>query len=136
MIVESNRIVDAAEVLGVAGHVQAAIEAALAPEQYAALVQSTGEMTTLPLVYSAEEKEQALEDFALISAVESLELLAGQVRALAEQKMEAAYRMALEVYYKSEELSRDPEHAHLIEHVEQMRRAHESQYGRPIPPRR
>mgnify|MGYP006137632743 CR=1 FL=1 len=35
----------------------------------------------------------------------------------------------------AEELARDPENAHLIPHVEKMREAYLSSYGRPIPPR-
>ena len=49
--------------------------------------------------------------------------------------MEELYRKGLEVYYAAEDLARDPAHAELIPHVEAMRRAHEAQYGRPIPPR-
>lgn len=135
MMRNESQPVDPAALLRVAGDVQAAVERALTPEEYAALMRRTGEHAGSAVVYAADEKEQALDDFALDAAIESLELLAAQVRALAEQQMDAAYRMALDVYYETEELSRDPEHAHLIEHVEKMRRAHESQYGRPIPPR-
>jgi hypothetical protein len=137
MVRKAKQPIDPAALLRVAGEVQAAVERALTSEDYAALMQRTGgEDAGSAVVYSADEKAQALDDFALDAAAESLELLAGQVRALAEQKMETAYRMALDVYYKTEELSHDPEHADLIEHVEKMRRAHESQYGFPIPPRK
>jgi len=41
---------------------------------------------------------------------------------------------ALRIYYAAEELARDPANAHLIPHVEAMRRAYEHDYGVPIPP--
>jgi hypothetical protein len=50
--------------------------------------------------------------------------------------MEEAYRWALDAYYTAEELARDPAHAELVPHVEAMQRAHEAQYGKPIPPKR
>ncbi|HYK04607.1 MAG TPA: hypothetical protein VE974_22840 [Thermoanaerobaculia bacterium] len=39
----------------------------------------------------------------------------------------------LDIYYAAEELARDPEHVHLVEHVEKMRRSYEAEEGRPIP---
>lgn len=120
---------------------QITFEAALTLDEHAAVLERTAEgdapstVDLPPPVYSIGETEEALEDFTLTTALESLQSLTGQVQALVDQKMEAAYRMALDVYYAAEELSRDPEHAHLAAHVENMRRAHESQYGRTIPPR-
>jgi len=43
--------------------------------------------------------------------------------------------MAMKVYYAAEELAKDPEHAELIPHVEKMREAYSSFYGKPIPPK-
>jgi hypothetical protein len=40
------------------------------------------------------------------------------------------------VYYIAEELAKDPAHAELIQHVEAMRKAHEKQYGKVIPPKK
>jgi hypothetical protein len=39
----------------------------------------------------------------------------------------------LDLFYDLKEAVREPENAHLIEHVEQMRAAYERDYGRPIP---
>lgn len=134
-MMKENQPFDAAAVLRLVSDVQAAMKAALTPEEWAALPRGKGMDIGSPAVYSTDEREQALEDFATIGAVESLEVLIEQVHAVAEQKREAAYRTALDVYYATEELARDPEHAHLVAHVENMRRAHQAQYGRPIPPR-
>lgn len=134
MIVKENQPVDAAALMRAVDEIQTTFAAALTPDQRAALPPQSPSAIATP-VYSIGEQQQALEDFALTTAAESLELLAGQVEALVEQKLAAAYRMALDVYYKAEELSRDPKHAHLLEHVEKMRRAHEEQYGKAIPER-
>ena len=133
MMMKENPPIDAAAVLRIVDDIQTTFEAALTPEERAAL---PAHSSSVPMpVYSIDDQQQALEDFALTTAAESLDLLAAQVEALVEQKLAAAYRLALDVYYKAEELSRDPENAHLLEHVEKMRRAHEEQYGRGIPER-
>lgn len=87
------------------------------------------------LVYAAEEQEEALRDFELLSAADAMQALADEIRAECDRVMEEAYRAALGAYYVAEELARDPAHAELIPHVAAMRAAHEAQYGRPIPPK-
>ena len=134
-MMKENQPIDAAAVLRIVGDIQTTFEAALTPEERAALPHQPLPAPAATPVYSIDEQQQALEDFALTTAAESLELIAGQIEALIEHKLETAYRMALDVYYKAEELARDPEHAHLVEHVENMRRAHQEQYGRGIPER-
>jgi hypothetical protein len=42
----------------------------------------------------------------------------------------------LNVYYATEELVKDPANAHLIPHLEAMRKAYEDSYGKPIPPKK
>jgi hypothetical protein len=64
---------------------------------------------------------------------DGLEGLADDLGAAIARKEAEAMEMALQVYYAAEELSRDPEHADLIPHVERMRDAYRSSYGRPIP---
>ncbi|HYK03771.1 MAG TPA: hypothetical protein VE974_18585 [Thermoanaerobaculia bacterium] len=89
-----------------------------------------------PYMYSAVHKEAAMEDFAFESALETLELLAEQARVVAEIKREQAYQMALRIYYGLEDaLAADPDNTEVATHVNNMRRAHQSQYGKPIPPR-
>ena len=62
-----------------------------------------------------------------------LESLADDISAVVARKRAEAVEMALRVYYAAEELSHDPEHVHLIEHVEKMRAAYEREFGRAIP---
>jgi len=76
-----------------------------------------------------------LEDFDLMAVADGLEAFADDIQAVIEQKHAAALVKALEIYYVTEELARNPEHADLIPHVENMRRAYEKQYGKPIPPK-
>jgi hypothetical protein len=130
----TNQQPDAEALLRVIADVQAAIEGAFTPEERAAAQQATLESEPAP-VYATDDKVRALEDFALSGAAESLELLAGQLDALVQQKMDGLYVQALEIYYAAVELARDPEHAHLQAEVEKMRASHIEQYGRPIPPR-
>jgi predicted ATPase len=78
----------------------------------------------------------SLEDFEDLAVIEALESLADDVHASVEEARQRAYEQALEVYYAAEELARDPEHADLIPQVEAMREAHQSSYGRPVPPKK
>ena len=75
------------------------------------------------------------EDFEWAAVAEGLQSLADDISAGVEQKRARLLEQVLEIYYKAEELARDPEHADLIPHVERMRAAYERDYGRPIPPR-
>jgi hypothetical protein len=79
---------------------------------------------------------QTAEDFEWAAVIDGFESLANDVSAVVARKRAEAMEMALRVYYAAEELSRDPEHAHLIEHVEKMRAAYEREFGRPIPPKK
>ena len=45
------------------------------------------------------------------------------------------FQDCLKIYYTMEEQVRDPEHAHLIPLVEQMREAYQRDFGVPIPPK-
>lgn len=75
------------------------------------------------------------EDFEYAAVADGVASLAGDLSAALERARNVATEKALEIYYAAEELARDPEHAHLIPHVERMRAAYESEHGRPIPPR-
>lgn len=75
------------------------------------------------------------EEFEYAAVAEALENLADDVSAAVDRANAEAMETALRVYYTAEELSRDPEHAHLIPHVEKMREAYMNTYGRPIPPK-
>ena len=126
---------DPAAVVRLVGRIQASLEAKLTPEDRAAMKNRDGDDRTSSLVYTAEEREQAMSDFEILAATDALEAMADEIQSFVDHRMEQLYGQALEVYYAAEELSRDPEHAELLPHVEAMRRAHEEQYGRPIPPK-
>ena len=78
---------------------------------------------------------QTAEDFEWAALAEGLQSLSDDLSAAVERKYTQLEEQALEVYYKAEELARDPEHADLIPHIERMRAAYERDHGRPIPPR-
>jgi hypothetical protein len=75
------------------------------------------------------------EDFEWAAVLDAIESLHDDLRAGIERKRAALVEKVLYIYYATEEASRDPANAHLIEHVEQMRSAYERDYGRPIPPK-
>jgi hypothetical protein len=57
------------------------------------------------------------------------------MQSVLDRRRQSLYQQALDVYYATEELARDPEHAHLAAQVEALRLAHEREYGHPPPPR-
>jgi hypothetical protein len=75
----------------------------------------------------------SMEDFELETVADALETMVEETNAVIEALDESLFEQALDIYYAAEELARDPEHAHLIEHVEKMRRSYEAEEGRPIP---
>lgn len=90
-----------------------------------------------PLFYAAGgEDAKASEDFDLLASADALESLAAKVRAAVAIKEAKIYEHALEVFYATEELSKDPANAHLVEQVKKMREAHQKSYGKPIPPKK
>ena len=75
------------------------------------------------------------EEFEMLAIADGVESLAHDLGAALDKKRAELMAHAMEVYYTAEELSHDPEHAHLIPHVQQMREAYERDFGRPIPPK-
>jgi hypothetical protein len=75
----------------------------------------------------------SMEDFELETVADALETMVEETNAVIEALEESLFEQALDIYYAAEELAREPEHAHLIEHVEKMRRSYEAEEGRPIP---
>ena len=131
--------VDVEAILKTVAAASATFQQALTPEERTLIEQRRepeADEDGLPAAYAAEEGDLAESDFELATAADALRTLAGQIESVIERRMQAAYEEGLRVYYVAEELARDPEHAELIPHVEAMRRAHESQYGRPIPPKK
>ena len=75
------------------------------------------------------------EDFEYAAVIDGLHSLADDMHAAVERMRARALESALKIYYATEKLARDPANAELIPYVEEMRRAYERQYGRPIPER-
>lgn len=114
-------------------------DAELTPEERELLAtwQSREPLSSLPqAALTPAMREQIEDDFATLAVADALADLALKIRTIIERRKEELYRKCLEVYYATEELSHDPAHAELIPHVEAMRRAHERDYGYPIPPKR
>ncbi|HEX6083869.1 MAG TPA: hypothetical protein VF266_05055 [Thermoanaerobaculia bacterium] len=76
---------------------------------------------------------RTVEEFEAVAVIEALESMADDVQAVIDEKMERAYELALDVYYTSVELARDPANSQLVEQVEKMEQAHQRSYGRPVP---
>ena len=120
----------AAEILRVVNGMSEAFQSTVTDEERAALdVRHAEEPDTV--AYPAVSLEDALMGFT----IDAISMLVVDMHTVLDGRIQSLYRQALEVYYVSEELARDPKHAHLAAHVEAMRLAHEKEYGYPPPPR-
>lgn len=77
-----------------------------------------------------------VEDFETAAIIDALEDLSDELGAALEEKRAKLAADCLEVYWKAEELAKDPAHADLIPHVEKMRKAYENDFGVPPPPQK
>lgn len=136
MVTREMQKIDPADVMRVVAEASAAFGATLTPDERAALEKLSANDGDPGLAYAADEREQALDDFELLAAADSLRILAEQIETTLARRQQELYEKCVEAYYVAEEMSRDPEHAHLIPHVEGIRRAHLKDYGKPIPPRK
>jgi len=78
------------------------------------------------------ETEEDLEWAAVTDGIQSL---LEDVQTMVAQKRARLHEDVMKIYYAMEEAVRDPENAHLIPHLEQMREAYQRDYGTPIPPK-
>jgi hypothetical protein len=76
------------------------------------------------------------EDFEYAAVMEALESFADDVEIVREQAAARAVESALQIYYATEDLARDPANADLIPYVQAMREAYERDFGKPIPPKK
>jgi len=79
--------------------------------------------------------DEAMELFEMETLADALDSFAGELSDSIETAREQAVAGALEIYYAAQELAKDPEHAHLIPIVQQMREAYRRDYGTDIPER-
>jgi hypothetical protein len=120
----------AMEVLRIINSMSEAFQQTVTDEERAALLAREADQPQT-VQYAAASREDAMVEFA----ADALRTVADDMDLVLTQRRERFYREAMEIYYTAEELSRQPEHARLIEHVEAMRRAHIAEYGYPPPPR-
>jgi len=79
------------------------------------------------------DSEEAMELFEMETLAVALESFAEEVSAAVEDAQQKAMAEAMKIYYAAEELAKDPEHAHLIPYVEQMRAIYRRDFGKDIP---
>lgn len=79
--------------------------------------------------------DEAMEIFELETLANALEPFAGELSDSIEAAQQQAMAGALEIYYAAEKLAKDPDHAHLIPYVEQMRAVYRRDVGTDIPER-
>ena len=82
---------------------------------------------------AAEDLGNPVRDFEYVSVQQAMESLLPEIEAVADRQEARLLETCLRIYYAAEELSRDPANAHLLEHVENMRREYERAFGKPIP---
>ena len=80
--------------------------------------------------------DESMELFELETLADALESFAGELSESIETAEAKAMVHAMEIYYAAEKLSKDPEHAHLIPYVEQMRAIYRRDFGKDIPERK
>jgi hypothetical protein len=80
--------------------------------------------------------EEAMKTFEMQALADALESFADELRASIDEAEQKLMADAMAVYYAAEELSKDPEHAHLIPYVEQMRAIYRRDFGKEIPPKK
>src|SRR5216684_2577663 len=80
--------------------------------------------------------EEAMEAFEMETLAEALESFADELHESIETAQQKVMEQAMEIYYAAEELAKDPEHAHLIPYVEQMREVYRRDFGKDIPKRK
>ncbi len=127
---------DAEAVLELVGKISTAFEATMTDEERAARSVTPHDDSSSAMVYSTEQREDAYEDFAAVTAMEALSSMADEIDRVISARMAKLYGDCLAVYYALEDLAaKDPANETYIEHMRAMESAHLSQYGRPIPPR-
>jgi len=126
---------DTEAILNAVANASAIFQEALTPEERELMNRKRDAEDRASASYAGSESAAAELDFEAEAAADALETLAGQIDSVIQRRLQAAYEESLRVYYIAEELARDPAHAHLIPHVEAMRKAHRDSYGKEIPPK-
>ena len=88
-----------------------------------------------PSAMDGRDDAFSLEEFELMAVADGLRAFAEDLNESIEEQQSKLMVKAMEVYYTAVELSQQPEHADLIPHVENMRKAYVKEYGQPPPER-
>jgi len=116
--------------------ISAAFETTMTEEERTAQRKRERDDTSSALVYSVEQREAAVDEFATLGAMEALETMADEIHNVIEARKLKLYGDCLAIYYALEDLAaKDPENETYAQHMGEMERAHLSQYGRGIPRR-
>ncbi len=79
---------------------------------------------------------EEMEAFEMETLADALESFADELSESIETAQQKAMEQAMEIYYAAEKLSKEPEHAHLIPYVEEMRKIYRRDFGKDIPPKK
>jgi hypothetical protein len=71
-----------------------------------------------------------MELFEMETLADALESFAGELSDSIETAQQKAIAEALEIYYAAEKLAKEPEHAHVIPYVQQMRAIYRRHFGK------
>ena len=127
---------DAEAVIDLVTKISTAFDATMTEEERAAREQRQRDDTSAALVYSADQREEAVADFATHAAVDALQTMADEIHTVIEGRKQKLYADCLAIYYALQDLAaKDPENETYQHHMREMEAAHLSQYGRAIPPR-
>ena len=127
---------DAEAVIELVGKITTAFDATMTEEERAVRDKRQRDDTSSTVAYSAEQREEAFEDFAALTAMESLQTMADEIDRVISARMQKLYGDCLAVYYALEDLAaKDPKNETYMHHMREMETAHLAQYGRAIPPR-
>ena len=125
-----KRKLDTEKILKLVAQVRASIPAQYRSEPKPRKVEDTRSSEGGNLMADAEE------EFELLTVAEALSDLADELNASIQKANEKLLNDCLTVYYRTEELAKDPANAHLLPHLKEMRKAYEESYGKPIPPKK
>ncbi len=127
---------DAEAVIGLVAKISTAFDATMTEEERAARQQRQRDDTSAALVYSADQREDAVADFTALTAVDALQSMADEIHTVIAGRMQKLYADCLAIYYALEDLAaKNPDDESFQHHMREMEAAHFSQYGRAIPPR-
>lgn len=123
-----KELMEPEQMLEILANARELVRQSLRPEEQAAFAAA-------PATPEGALQVASVADFEYEAVLDAAQSLERELRQAIESREQRLYEDCLDAFYAAEELSRQPEHADLIPKVEEMRRLHEQDYGKPIPPR-